>query len=218
MISSAHKFIFVHVPKTGGNSIQTLLEPVSDDRRTVVAHQDGIERFDVIGPVTPRKHTTLAEYASLLGDGFRSMRVVVGCRHPLDRLVSAYFSPHRWFVESGGKWQSREPHWDLDRFMQMVQETVPAANFLRIDGEVRVPDFVIRFENLQDDFDRFVATAAIPIADTSLPHRNRGVATAFLEEAIRRDNRVLQMVERVYREDFDLFGYAITPTAIARRG
>jgi hypothetical protein len=214
MISSAHQFVFVHVPKTGGNSIQTLLEPISDDHRIVVAHQDGIERFDVVGPATPRKHATLAEYASLLGDRFHSMRVIIGCRHPLDRLVSAYFSPHRWFAEADGKWERRPPYWDPDEFLRIAQETVPAVDFLKIAGNVRTPDFIIRFEDLQDDFNRFVAAAAIPLADTHLPHRNASGAPTSLLEAIRRNNQVLQTVETLYREDLDFFGYAISPAAV----
>jgi hypothetical protein len=218
MISSAHKFIFVHVPKTGGNSIQTLLEPVSDDRRTVVAHQDGIERFDVVGPATPRKHATLAEYGNLLGDRFPSMKVVIGCRHPLDRLASAYFSPHRWFAEADGKWERRLPHWDLDEFLRIAQETVPAVDFLKIAGKVRTPDFIIRFEDLQDDFSRFVAAAGIPLADTKLPHRNASGAPESLRETMRRNGQVLQIVEKAFREDFDFFGYTISPPAAVESG
>jgi hypothetical protein len=214
VISSRHRFIFVHVPKTGGNSLQTLLEPHSDDRRRTVAHQDGVDRFDVTGPVTRRKHMTLAEYADVLGDDLGGMRVAVVCRHPLDRALSHYFSPHRWFVESAGAWDRRAPVWDFDRFAQVVDETHSAIEFLKVGGRIRRPDFLIRFECLQDDFDRFVTTADIPLTDTRLPRRNAADAPAALQQAARKDARVMEIVARAFRDDFDFFGYDASPSAV----
>jgi hypothetical protein len=83
---------------------------------------------------------------------------------------------------------------------------------------VRIPDFIIRFENLQDDFSRFVAAAAIPLADTNLPHRNASIAPESLVETVRRNDQVLQIVEKVFREDLDFFGYAIAPAAAVESG
>jgi hypothetical protein len=42
MISTSHQFLFVHIPKTGGNSIQTILLPFSDDQKNTSTKQDGV--------------------------------------------------------------------------------------------------------------------------------------------------------------------------------
>jgi hypothetical protein len=59
MISSKYRFLYVHIPKTGGNSIQHVLLPISDDQKELKKHQDGLDRFEVIGPKTKKKHASL---------------------------------------------------------------------------------------------------------------------------------------------------------------
>ena len=92
MISHKHKFIFIHIPKTGGNSIQAFLAPISDDRIFArVDHQDGLERFGVRGRLTPFKHVDLDYYAQRVK--VDSFTVVACARDPIDRLLSSYFAP-----------------------------------------------------------------------------------------------------------------------------
>src|ERR1043166_2731814 len=70
MISFQKRFLFVHIHKTAGNSIQSILRRYSEDEIiTPRAHQDGVERFGVRNPKYPiKKHSTLAEYRAALGE------------------------------------------------------------------------------------------------------------------------------------------------------
>ena len=102
MLSTAHRFLFIHVPKTGGNSIQNVLAVYSADHLvSTAAHQDGVERFEVRSTrYRTTKHSTLREYEreydpSLL-DGLRTICCV---RNPWERCISHFFSPHRGPVE-----------------------------------------------------------------------------------------------------------------------
>jgi len=51
MISRRYKFIYVHIPKTGGTTIQSVLLPFSDDEKFIVPYQDGVDSFEVRGPL-----------------------------------------------------------------------------------------------------------------------------------------------------------------------
>src|SRR5207247_8451883 len=68
MISLQKHFLFVHIPKTAGNSIQTALRDYSEDQLVALRkEQDGIERFGLRNPkYNIKKHSTLAEYRDAL--------------------------------------------------------------------------------------------------------------------------------------------------------
>ena len=58
------KSIFIHIPKTGGNTIQKHIfsKGKSLDEMKISGHQDGKDRFEVRGKFTSKKHMTLSEY------------------------------------------------------------------------------------------------------------------------------------------------------------
>ena len=48
MLSIKKKFLFIHIPKKAGNSIQNVLKHYSEDEIVSLNHlQDGVERFEV---------------------------------------------------------------------------------------------------------------------------------------------------------------------------
>src|SRR5437667_6560021 len=149
MISLQKHFLFVHIPKTAGNSIQTALRDYSEDQLVALRkEQDGIERFGLRNPkYNIKKHSTLAEYRDALeNEQFRSLYKFSCVRNPWDRMVSYYFTPT----------QSPET-WDRKKFRKMISKIVSVADYLRLDQDDEDPftnvDFIMRFENLAEDFE-----------------------------------------------------------------
>ena len=62
--------MFVHIPKTAGNSIQSVLRDYSEDELVALRkEQDGVERFGLRNPnYKIKKHSTLSEYYDVLGN------------------------------------------------------------------------------------------------------------------------------------------------------
>ena len=193
MIFGASRVIFLHLPKTAGNSIQRVLEPASDDRIVAKPRQDGVDSFGVSGPITPKKHAGLDSYAARLGPGFSEFRVAIGCRNPLDRALSGYFS--------------RSKGWKLDRFLRALQRMRTAEDMLQVGGVVRRPDWVIRFESLGQDFAAFVSQAGLPVDPASLGHANKTSITSDEIEEARQDPVVRRAVQTKFAIDYELFGY-----------
>src|SRR5438094_7076105 len=85
MISFQKSFLFIHIPKTAGNSIQSVLRDYSEDQLVALRkEQDGIERFGLHNPkYRIRKHSTLREYRDTLGDEqFRKLYRFTCVRNP----------------------------------------------------------------------------------------------------------------------------------------
>ena len=204
MIFIKHKFIYLHVQKTGGNSISSALLPFSDDQKTIKKHQNGKDRFGVEGSITPRKHAWLQEYHDALGEKIDDYDVVTSVRDPLDRAISMYFSPHRWYRRDKKEWIKVDPFWDYDRFDEIVSNMYRVVDFLKIDNSIRKPNHIIRFENIQSDFASLVKKYELPIEVSLLPHVNKSVADDDLRAEALNNTKVQDLVKSRFKEDYTL--------------
>lgn len=197
MISFQKGFIFVHIPKTAGNSIQTILRPYSEDEIVVRPEQDGVERFGLRNSrYNIRKHSTLAEYHAVLGEEhFRNLYKFTCIRNPWDRMISYYFSPHR-----------ETAAWDRQAFASMVLNIDSGTEHLRLDKRDLDPfrnvDCVMRFENLAEDFRAVCAT--LEIAPVSLPQYNRSSRGHYSQYY---DDELRSLVGRRFAAEIEKFGY-----------
>jgi len=203
MISFQKRFLFVHIHKTAGNSIQSILRRYSEDEIVSVrAHQDGIERFGVRNPNYPiKKHSTLAEYRVALGEEqFRALYKFTCVRNPWDRLISLYFSPSR------GRGQ-----WDRKLFKKLVSNTLSVADHLRLEENDADPfsnvDRVMRFEALATDFRSVCNELGIPWAP--LPIYNRSSREHYSRYF---DDELRESVRRKFAPEIERFGYTFDRT------
>lgn len=201
MISFSHKFIFVHVPKTAGNALQTVLQKYSEDEvvRTQ-PHHDGVERFEVRGSLRGlRKHATLAQYRSALGRrDFRKFYSFACVRNPWERAISHYFSPYRGVVT-----------WDREAFIRFLPAVKPLARYLafpfdRLLGRrwEKNVNRIMRYETLEEDFRAACADIGLPTEPLAVRNRGEREHYARYYDAALRD-----LIARRYRDEIQRFGY-----------
>ena len=199
MLSSSHKFLFVHIPKTGGNSIQQVLAPYSEDRIVALDEQDGRERFEVRGRFTRRKHATLSEYReSLPAELYAEAHKFCAVRDPWSRAISFYFTPRRWLK------RGLEPFWSKEHFLETLSLLPPMVDYLKVDGRIQALDDIIEFEHLSEQLARVLRRLGID-ADP-LPHLNRSLAGDY-RAYYASDPDLVEVVAERYREDVAHFGY-----------
>ncbi|MGE5209366.1 MAG: sulfotransferase family 2 domain-containing protein [Alphaproteobacteria bacterium] len=198
MISFRNSFLFVHIPKTAGNSIQSVLRDYSEDQLVALRkEQDGIERFGLRNPKYGiRKHSTLKEYRQALGEEqFRSLYKFTCVRNPWDRMVSYYFTPT----------QTPE-NWNRKKFREIISKAVSVADYLRLAQDDEDPfgnvDYIMRFENLSDDFGDVCSRLNIP--EPTLPQYNRSTRGHYSKYY---DDDLCELVRTRFAREIEQFGY-----------
>ena len=116
-------------------------------------------------------------------------------RNPWDRMVSYYFTP------------TQNPEtWNRKKFRGIISKAVSVADYLRLDNGEEDPfanvDYIMRFENLADDF-RAVCTA-IGISPPTLPQYNRSNREHYSKYY---DDELREFVRTRFAAEIERFDY-----------
>ncbi len=207
MYSAAHNFIFVHIPRTGGNSIQQVIRHFSEDRIVTDAYpdgqfRDGTDRFEVAGTYTRRKHDSLARYHEVMpADVFARAFKFCAVRDPWSRAMSFYFSPRRWLKKGIA------PFWSRDEFLASLTDLRPMVDYLKVAGEIQDLDYVVHFERIGAEVAGALELIGIPADGHPLPHVNKGHGDDY-RRYYDEDPALIERVGDRYGEDVACFGYA----------
>ena len=174
--------VFVHIPRTGGTSITKALGIQKPRLR---------RHLDRYGPVITFGHRRLPNLQ--LPEGAFTFSF---CRNPYDRAVSMWAFSRR----AKGQPDMTFPEFcaNLENWTWGQRVRVPQAVWM---GDAN-PDFLGRFENLHQDFDKLCD--ALGMERRNLPHLNatdRGPCREHYDE------RAQDIIRAYYAQDFERFGY-----------
>jgi hypothetical protein len=202
MINDKYKFIFIHVPKTGGLAVTEALMRVVGipvPPRTLV-------------PLEPTGHAPISHHDVYPLEKVLDYNTFAFVRNPWDRAVSMYHYWRQTFKQSRVRQENPRITALADElsFTQWVRSVIAHEqfwffanqfNYLNFHGKVGV-DFLGRFENLRGDFE--VITKEIGLPYVTLPHTNKSDHKPYRELY---DDESKKVIAKKYETDIDLFKY-----------
>ena len=217
ILSTSHRFIFVHVPKTAGTALTAALEPfgVTGTRTPLRRLLRWLPLREAPGRAYFRKHETAAAIRTKIGaqafDEFVRFSVV---RNPFDHAVS-----HYEYLKEFRNAQKAAAFARMSFAEYLAYRTsarglfVPSfavlpdqAHFIVDAAGKLLVNRVMRFETLAVDFGRLMQDLGLPgvMMERVNPTRAKSVAKSL---ASYYDDETVKIVRSLYARDFDLFGY-----------
>lgn len=204
MISETLNCIFVHIPKTGGSSIEDVLWP--GPRTEADLWQGMVERYHNRYQTGGLQHLLAHQIRDAVGqERFSRCYRFSFVRNPWDRMVSqfSYMQQKKYLRDFIGMREGDA----FPRYLSLIQERshvqwAPQCEFLFDRSGECLVDFIGRFERLPRDaatiFERLGVTC------TTLPHSRASTHRPYPEYYDRETKRA---VEQLYGADIERFSY-----------
>jgi chondroitin 4-sulfotransferase 11 len=209
-VSHELRCIHVHIPRTGGTSIEHALGMFHDwkiENRTALF---GLIRSpDLLEAVSVSRflqHATAREVLALLPPecaGYFSFAFV---RNPWDRMVSVFCHQDPHLAMQAAAAGVDLPSLTFGQFLDAARSLahvhlLPQVQFIHDERGTCLVDFLGRFERLAQDFALIKERLGI---DADLACHNRSSHEDYRSYY---DNHSRRLVEEMYREDIEAFGY-----------
>ena len=224
MISEKYRCIFIHIPKTAGQSIEQFflnLHGLSWEKRDPLLlryNSDPSRGPDSLAHLTAKEYVDCGYLTATEFDKYFKFSFV---RNPWERLVSEYC--YRQYYK---KYSFREFVLNglptRNRYSDSYRHIMPQSEFILDENGQPLVDFIGRFENLQSDFE--AVCAKLSIDGAMLPFRNqsdkRKGAMEILRRVLSKDTRhsetsyssyydkdLRERVAEMYAADIRAFNY-----------
>ena len=212
-ISHTHQCIFIHIPKTGGTSLETALDLFHDwrveNRAVLFGKIQSPELLEKGWLSRYLQHLSIREVETLVAaEVLADYLSFSWVRNPWGRMVSIYCNQDPDMLQKALdegiplKGLSFPDFLDASQDFQHVHLLDQASFILNPQGAVAV-DFIGRFESFAADFVRLCECLQMPLS-LNLPHRNASAHKPYREYY---SDKTRAQVARRYCRDMDLFSY-----------
>jgi len=212
IISHGRKFIFVHIPKTGGTSLSLALEAKAmkddiliGDTPKAKNRRKRIKNAKVSGRLW--KHARLTDiYGLVTQEQIERYLVFTIVRNPWDRVVSYYhWLKMQKFDHPAVEIAKNNSFTDFlaDPAIQRSLRNDAARNYVSDRDGIERCDMYLRMEHLPEDVGRLGGNLGIKLAD--LPHDNRSERDSDYADYYDVDSR--NIVHAAFADDIERFEY-----------
>lgn len=211
--------LFIHMPKTGGNSFQKNLYLNGSYQGSLYAHanQDFTNRFSIKDKFTKSKHQTLSEYSEICK--IEDFKIVTIIREPTHRLLSAYFGPIRNLIHKNYAFKllskffvikpkiffkKKKIQFNLDEFINMINLRKSMSEYLKINGKIYNNLNILNFEEYNTNIDKFLKSNNLKNHKINI---NRAIHDYNYDELIKKYSLKEVVKNTKHFEDYQNFNY-----------
>lgn len=204
MISHEHRCIFIHIPRTGGTSIENVIWP--GERSEADLWMGFVSKYRNKYQTGGLQHLLASQVREEVGrEIFDSYFKFAFVRNPWDKAVSQYMLTRK--REDLRDYIGMAPDDSFKRYLELIArrehvQWAPQHRFIFGEDGERLVDFVGRFERLEEDaayvFSQLGITAALGHAH----------ATERLAIGEYYDAESAEAAAHLYGEDINVFGYS----------
>jgi len=207
IISNRYNFIYIHIPKTGGSSINHSLKNYHDEKAGSLYYK---KKYS---------HQTVLDLERIFGKNYDQYYSFAFVRNPWDRLVSWYMYLREHMADRlRFYFENMFPDFKaylkfLEKYTQFFDANeyefydapynipFPQSQFISGgDGNIHV-DYIGRFEKLSDDFLSVCNTLGI---QSHLRHDNRSKHRDYRAYY---DSKSIDIVKDLFRKEIDILGF-----------
>jgi chondroitin 4-sulfotransferase 11 len=200
MISFDKKFIFIHIPKTAGTSLEVALE----DDSCIFKRGEWAKK--PMGFNAPLNHLTISQIQhsrELSIDDFNSFFKFTFVRNPWDKVISECFCGQIQLVFKDCKTIKEK----IKKVCALSKTQFGYAAHCKPQTDfITHPNFEMnfigRFESLKKDYN--TVCEKLSLKNRELSHKNKSDKKPYQEYF---DQETIDLVAESYRKDIDYFGY-----------
>ena len=185
MISNKHKFIFIHIPKTGGTTIETFFGGCK------------------------KKHQPLCKMYRNLFFPLEEYFQFTFVRNPFDRILSLFFylvKDEKRVDADFSSFVKNQVCWKMNESKNVISRSGKRRHYcpqiMWFENYKKDNFYIGRFENFQEDFN--IVCDKIGIPQQILPHENKTKHKHYTEYY---DDETRQIVAEKYAKDIEYFNY-----------
>lgn len=194
-INKKHKIAFIHIPKTGGTSIEETLGMCSLEHFWYPANI-----LSVNGVETCLQHLRYVDLLHIY-DKITEYFIFTIVRHPYDRTLSEYF----FQLHDDNSIEGKFDEW-LDRYCNFFghDHYLPQTDFITENNEI-VVNKVMYYENLDNEFRELCDKLGIPRIKLPISQKSKKRNDIQYNEFLTDEHK--NKIYNAYQKDFEYLNY-----------
>lgn len=204
--NSKYNILYVHVPKTGGSSIEKYFSKLTKttlNKNSLFGPHKQIPEYPYGG--APLQHLYLdgiLRYAKLFKITQENLKIIISVRNPYTRMISALFYRDKINLNTHPSMVFKILKEFIEKKGGVQHHNIPQWKFYLVDGLIPMKNvYVIKNETLDKDMAKLGFRNFRNMKKYNTSHRKSINYYKFLNK----DS--IKLINRVYKMDFEIFGY-----------